>query len=72
MKDGEDTNERKRKLWEEISLSFNFEEMAKRAMWNHWKTVHRMKKEFVELFTNNIKDAYIRKSGPRFGEKSFL
>jgi phospholipid transport system substrate-binding protein len=70
LKDGEDTNERKHKLWEEISLSFNFEEMAKRAMWNHWeKRSPDEKKEFVELFTNNIKAAYIRKSGSRFGEK---
>ena len=31
----------------------------------------REKNEFVELFANNIKSAYIRKTGPRFGEKIF-
>jgi len=44
--------------------------MAKRAMWNHWeKRSTDEKKEFVELFANNIKAAYIRKSGSRFGER---
>ena len=66
----EDTKERKIRLWEEIEPSFNFEEMAKRAMWNHWaKRSTDEKKEFVELFANNIKAAYIRKSGSRFGER---
>ena len=66
----EDTKERKIRLWEEIAPSFNFEEMAKRAMWNHWeKRSTDEKKEFVELFANNIKAAYIRKSGSRFGER---
>jgi phospholipid transport system substrate-binding protein len=70
LKDGEDTNERKHKLWDEISLSFNFEEMAKRAMWIYWKKRSPdEKREFVEIFANNIKAAYIRKSGSRFGEK---
>ena len=32
LKDGGNTKERKRKLWEEISPSFNFGEMAKRDM----------------------------------------
>ncbi len=64
------TKERKQKLWKEISPSFSFEEMAKRAMWKHWKKLSPDEKnEFVELFTNNIKSAYIRKSGSHFGKK---
>ena len=70
LKDGGNTKERKRKLWEEISLSFNFGDMAKRAMGKYWsERSHEEKREFVELFAKNIKNAYIRKTGPRFGEK---
>lgn len=70
LKSGEITKERKQKLWEKISPSFNFEEMAKRAMGKYWsERSHEEKREFVELFARNIKDAYIRKVGPRFGEK---
>ncbi len=72
LKDGEITKERKLKLWEKISSSFNFEEMAKKAMGKYWRErSHEEKREFVELFTNNIKSAYIRETGPRFGEKIF-
>ena len=72
LKDGEITKERKLKLWEKISSSFNFEEMAKKAIGKYWRErSHEEKREFVELFTNNIKSTYIRKTGPRFGEKIF-
>ena len=72
LKDGEITKERKLKLWEKISSSFNFEEMAKKAIGKYWRErSHEEKREFVELFTNNIKSAYIRETGPRFGEKIF-
>ena len=37
LKDGEITKERKLKLWEKISPSFNFEEMAKKAMGKYWR-----------------------------------
>lgn len=70
LKDGEITKERKLKLWKEISPAFNFEEMAKKATGKHWRErSSEEKKEFVELLTNNIKNTYIRKTGPRFGEK---
>ena len=72
LKDGGNTKERKRKLWEEISPSFDFGEMAKRAMGKYWRErSHEEKREFIELFAKNIKDSYIRKTGPRFGEKIF-
>ena len=72
LKDGEITKERKLKLWEKISPSFNFEEMAKKAMGKYWRErSYEEKNEFVELFAKNIKSAYIRKTGPRFGEKIF-
>mgnify|MGYP000002764481 FL=1 len=72
LKDGEITKERKLKLWEKISPSFNFEEMAKKAMGKYWRErSYEEKNEFVKLFANNIKSTYIRKTGPRFGEKIF-
>ena len=72
LKDGGNTKERKLKLWREISPSFNFEEMAKRVMGKYWRErSNEEKKVFIELFAKNIKDAYIRKTGPRFGEKIF-
>jgi len=72
LKDGEITKERKLKLWEKISPSFNFEEMAKKAMGKYWRErSYEEKNEFVELFAKNIKSTYIRKTGPRFGEKIF-
>ncbi len=70
LEDGGNTKERKLKLWEEISPSFNFEEMAKKAMGKYWRErSNEEKREFVELFANNIKSAYIRKTGPHFGER---
>jgi len=72
LKDEEITKERKLKLWEKISPSFNFEEMAKKAMGKYWRErSYEEKNEFVKLFANNIKSTYIRKTGPRFGEKIF-
>jgi phospholipid transport system substrate-binding protein len=70
LKGGERTKERKQKLWEEISPSFDFEEMAKRAMGKYWRERSPdEKREFIELFANNIKGAYMRRTGSRFGEK---
>ena len=70
LKGGERTKERKQKLWEEISPSFYFEEMAKRAMGKYWRERSpEEKREFIELFANNIKGAYMRRTGSRFGNE---
>lgn len=66
----EKVQERRKKLWEEISPIFNFNEMSKRALGLHWKKrTDTEKKEFVELFTNILKDAYIGKTDTYSGEK---
>ncbi len=66
----EEDKERKHEIWREISPSFDFEEMAKSAMGKYWRERSPgEKREFIEVFDKNIKDAYIRKIGPRFGEK---
>ena len=70
LKDGEDSKERKQKFWAEISPSFDFEEMARGAMGKYWMDRSpEEKREFIEVFGKNIKGAYIRKTGPRFGER---
>ncbi len=64
------TKELKRKLWNEMSYAFNFEEMTKNVMGNHWKKrSNEEKKEFIEIFTHYLRGAYARKSSHRFGEK---
>ena len=64
------TKERKRKIWDEMSYAFNFEEMTKIVMGNHWeKLSNEEKKEFIKIFTLYLKGAYIKKSSHRFGEK---
>ncbi|HHT9129798.1 MAG TPA: MlaC/ttg2D family ABC transporter substrate-binding protein, partial [Candidatus Brocadiaceae bacterium] len=66
----EKAQERRQRLWEEISPVFNFEEMSKRALSIHWKKRSpEEKKEFVELFTNILKDTYIGKTDTYSGEK---
>lgn len=70
LKGDEKVQERRQKLWEGISPIFNFEEMSKRALGQHWKSrTPEEKKEFVVLFTNIMKDAYIGKTDTYSGEK---
>ena len=73
LKGNDKVNERRQKLWETISPIFNFEEMSKRALGQHWKKRNDAeKKEFVGLFTNILKDAYIGKTDAYSGEKVIL
>jgi len=73
LKGNDKVNERRQKLWETISHIFNFEEMSKRALGQHWKKRNdEEKKEFVGLFTNILKDAYIGKTDAYSGEKVIL
>ena len=70
LKGDEKVQERRQMLWKEISPVFNFEEMSKRSLGQHWKSrTPEEKKEFVELFTNILKDAYIGKTDTYSGEK---
>lgn len=73
LKGNDKVNELRQKLWEAISPIFNFEEMSKRALGQHWKKrSDEEKKEFVGLFTNILKDAYIGKTDAYSGEKVIL
>ncbi len=73
LKGDEKLQERRQKLWEEISPVFHFEEMSKRALGQHWKGLSPEEKtEFIELFTNILKEAYIGKTDTYSGEKIVL
>ncbi|MCP4264409.1 MAG: ABC transporter substrate-binding protein [Candidatus Brocadiaceae bacterium] len=70
LKEGEDLEERKQELWNEIYTILDFEEIAKRVMGKYWKERSpEEKKEFIRLFANNVKAACMRNTGSRFGEK---
>ncbi|OOP57711.1 MAG: organic solvent tolerance ABC transporter substrate-binding protein [Candidatus Brocadia carolinensis] len=70
LKGAEKVQARRQRLWVEISPIFNFEEMSKRALGQHWKKRSpEEKKEFIGLFTNILKDAYIGKTDTYSGEK---
>ncbi len=52
--------ERRRKLREVVYSRFDFEEMAKRSLGAEWKKRNpEERKEFVQLFTGLLEDAYI-------------
>ena len=62
--------ERRKRLWEEIGSIFNMEEMGKRALGRYWKDrTPEERKEYVELFTELIKNSYLDKTDTYSGEK---
>ncbi len=73
LKGNDKAQERRQRLWEEISFIFHFEEMAKRALGVYWKDRStEEKKGFVELFTDILKESYIGKTDTYSGEKVVL
>mgnify|MGYP001576514188 FL=1 len=73
LKGNDKVQERRQKLWEEISFIFHFEEMAKRSLGVYWKDRSaEEKKGFVELFTEILKESYIGKTDTYSGEKVAL
>lgn len=66
----ENIHERKMKQWELISTSINFEIISERVMGEYWdKCLFDEKREFVELFTDHLKNAYVDKVNPLLGKK---
>lgn len=62
--------ERREKLWKEIRPLFDMEEMAKRSLGRYWKDrTPEEREEFVELFTELLKNAYVGKTDTYSGEK---
>ena len=66
--DIDDISERKAKQWEAISPSLDFEIISKRVMGEYWdKCLHEEQREFVELFTSHLRNTYMKKANPLFG-----
>jgi phospholipid transport system substrate-binding protein len=62
--------ERRRKLREIVYARFDFNEMAKRSLGSHWqKRSAEEQKEFVQLFTELLENAYLDKIESYNGEK---
>lgn len=67
------TPERRKRLWEEIRSIFNMEEMGKRALGQYWKErTPEERKEYVELFTELVKNTYLKNTDTYSGEKVVL
>lgn len=62
--------EQRLKQWEKISHAFNFEWMSRKVIYIYWNNLStKEKSEFVELFKNTLKNAYLKSTSPRFGDK---
>ncbi len=66
----DDIHERKIRQWDVISPSLDFEIISKRVMGEYWdKCLYEEQREFVKLFTNHLKNTYIKKANPLFGKE---
>jgi phospholipid transport system substrate-binding protein len=62
LKAPERTEERRTKIRQAVTERFGFEEMAKRAMGRHWRTLTvPQQQEFVPLFSDLLENSYISK-----------
>ncbi len=62
--------ERKDKLWAILTPVFNFKETSRRALGHHWKSrTDEERKEFVEVFTQVLRDIYLGKTDTYSGGK---
>lgn len=70
LKSGDKTAERRRQLRQVISQRFDFAEMAKRSLGQHWARRNASEQEeFVKLFTDLLEDSYVNKIESYNGEK---
>jgi phospholipid transport system substrate-binding protein len=66
----EDSELRDQKIWEVVSVRFDFEEMARRALAVHWRDrTPREQKEFVDLFGKLLQRSYSGKLAQYTDEK---
>lgn len=66
----EDSELRDQKIWEVVSIRFDFEEMAKRALAVHWRDrTPQEQKEFVDLFGRLLQRSYSGKLAQYTDEK---
>ena len=57
--DGAAIAKRKAVFREVLAARFDFKEMAKRSLGNHWQSVAARQQEFVSVFTNFIERVYV-------------
>lgn len=70
LKTAEKIQERRELLGKVISVRFDFAEMAKRSLGAEWRRLTgQQQQEFVELFTDLLRDAYISDLESYKGEK---
>lgn len=71
---GEDKKEeRKEKLWAELTHVFNFTEMSQRALGQYWQKINpEERKEFIGLFTSILKNTYLGETGTFSAKKIVL
>ncbi|MDR4503942.1 MAG: ABC transporter substrate-binding protein [Candidatus Scalindua sp.] len=67
---GEKTPQEETELWEKISPSFHFEEMARMSLGEQWRNLYpKQQEEFMRLFTKNLKSSYLRNTTHIFIDK---
>lgn len=57
--DGAAIAKRKALVREALAARFDFKEMAKRSLGNHWQSVAARQQEFVSVFTNFVERVYV-------------
>ncbi len=57
--DGAAVAKRKALIREALAARFDFKEMAKRSLGNHWQNVVAKQQEFVSVFTNFVERVYV-------------
>jgi phospholipid transport system substrate-binding protein len=73
MQGQENTEKRRAKMRQAVYQRFGFEEMAQRALGQHWpKRTPAEKKEFVTLFSDLLERSYISKIESYTGEQKVL
>ena len=62
--------ERKQKLWELLGPVFNFDEISRMALGQHWNNyTDQEKEEFTQIFTDVLKSTYLDRTDSYSGEK---
>lgn len=72
LKTPERSEERRAQIRQVVTKRFGFEEMAKRAMGRHWRTLTpAQRQEFVPLFSDLLENSYISKIESYVGAQDF-
>lgn len=68
--DGSEMDAIQTRLWEDVKVAFDFDEISKRGLGHHWNKISSEERaEFTVMFTNVLKASVLRKAGSYNGEK---